>query len=304
MLPLDYTITLPTISTPFTIIPFGCLHADDPGFRKHLWDECVEDLQKPNTYGIGLGDYRNLLRTHARTHLRSYTADRNSWDDIDTMVRAETREFYKKMGFEKFKERLIGLAPGNHMWEFQNQTNDTQMLCELCNVPYLKRPTMIRLRIACNKRVQRTLILLVHHGDWSGGFTRAGGDLNSMENKSLGFEADMYLFSHTHRLIGYQAPMLTIPNTGKLEVVERPKLYCRTGCFLAGYDKKCINSYAQDKLLTPTKLGYMKIEVSLYRDYDRGRTEEWKARHADKLQPGGYHRGMQTNYRHKFSVTY
>lgn len=277
----------------------GCLHADDPGFRRKLWDQCVNDVLQPNTYFIGLGDYRNLVRTTYRKHIRGYNADDNSQEDIDTQIRKNMHDFYRDH-FQKIAEakKIITLLPGNHLWEFNDGTNDTQYLCQLAKATYGDRPTWIRLKVTAQGKTYGVLKILCHHGDWSGGSGRAGGDVTAAENKALGHEADIYAFSHTHRLWAMHIPTITIPERGELKPIERSRVFVRSGCFVAGYDEKCVKGYAQQKLLNPTALGYPTIEVKYERHYSPERAKRNRERSG-----GAYAKGYD-NARPKFTVKY
>lgn len=296
---LDYEILLNNPTDPVTIIPFGCVHRDDPGFRESLWRQCVDEIASTNNcYAIGLGDYANFLRTTARTYLKAYVADDNSFRELDSMVKGEAIKFHQNY-LRRIQDKLIGLAEGNHYHEFQNQCTDTQFLCDLAKVPYLDKPCFLRLTVKAKYpsgvRVMKVFKVLIHHGDWSGGSSRTGGDITAMENKSMGFDFDIYLFGHTHRLHAVHSPFLTIPTNGALKVVERPRVFIRTGAFMAGYDERCQKSYAHKKLLHPTELGYCRLGIQFYREYDKERREAGKSR--------GVHDTM-SNWKYKFSVKY
>lgn len=297
---LDFTISLKRSTDPITLIPFGCVHRDDPGFREPLFRQCIEEIRDtPNCYGIGMGDYANFLRTTARKHLKSYVADDNSFQELDGMVKSEAITFYKRYLEVLAKAgKLIGLAEGNHYHEFQNSTTDTQFLCDLAKVPYLDKPAFIRLNVQAEfpsgPRTLKSFRLLAHHGDWNAGNSRVGGDVASIETKSLGFgDFDIFLAGHTHRLWGMHIPTLTIPLTGALKVIERPRAFIRTGCFMSGYDPKCQKSYAHKKLLPPTELGYCRLTIQFYREYDPERAERRQSRG-----------GAASNFKYKFTVRY
>ena len=268
---LDHTLRLPTYDTPLTIIPFGCVHADDPGFREHLWAQCVQEiLDTPYCLGIGLGDYKNLFRSHARMHLKSYTADEDSWRELDALIRGEARKFAEKwLRPMADKGKLLGLAEGNLFYKFSDGTTDTQFMCHLLDVPYLEKPAFVRLNVNLGKHEQTQIQkLLIHHGDWSSGYSRPGGDLNSIEIKGMSFDFDIYIFSHTHRKFGHLSPSMTINSKGRLKTIEKPRLFIRTGAFVASYDA-CTQTYAQKKLLAPTELGYVVAMVKWVRHRDK-----------------------------------
>lgn len=193
---LERVITLPSRDGAFRLIPFGCLHSDNEGHRKNLWDQCKAELLKPDTYGIGAGDYRDLLRTTAMRYLQGYRQDSTSMKTLDDMVRESTIDFYHEY-FKGLESKIIGLGRGNHMYEYRDGTNDNQQLCQLLNVPYLDNPSFIRLVIKTpDGKTRNTLRLIMHHGNWGGGHSRVGGDVNSAETKAAGFDFDIYVFSH------------------------------------------------------------------------------------------------------------
>lgn len=276
---LDHTVTLSGYDGTITLIPFGCVHADDDGFHESLWHQCLHEIRTtPHALAVGLGDYKNLHRTAMREHLRAYTKDRGSLLNIDRIVHKEAERFAKTL--EPIRDRLLGLAEGNHYHEFADGTTDTQKLCGLLEVPYLEKLCLIRLRVAAKTgKVHRVIRILVHHGDWSVGYQRVGGDLNAAELKMLGFDFDVYLFSHTHRLVGYISPTLTIPDHGKLRVVERPRAIIKTGCFVRSYVEGCgIHRYPEKRLMHPTNIGYPRLLMRFYRAWDKEKYQE-KAQH-------------------------
>lgn len=297
---LDYTITLPSYTTPLRIIPVGCLHADDEGHRRKLWDQCRKEIEQPYTYMIGAGDYRDLLRTTARNYLHAYRADKQAMQNLDDLVRESTVDFYHEY-FKGLENKIIGLGAGNHLYEYRDGTNDNQQLCRLLNVAYLDNPSFIRLTVRePGGKSLAILKILLHHGNWSGGSARAGGSVNSAEMKALGFDFDIYIFSHDHRKWAMHIPSITIPKTGELEVIERPRCFIRTGCFVAGYDQKCgPGNYVQDKLMHPSDLGYVTLTVQFIREYDAERYKRRQLRNGKRV-PGG----AVGNLKHKFSVTF
>ena len=294
---LDVPIVLPASGPKeFRIIPLGCLHADDPGHRKHLWDECRRQLLKPHTYMIGAGDYRDLLRTTAMNYLKGYNQDKISRKNLDDLVRESTIDFYHDY-FKGLEAKILGLGRGNHLFEYSDGTNDNQQLCQLLHVPYLDNPSFLRLNVQSPAgQTIKVLRVLLHHGNWSGGTSRIGGSVNAMENKAMGFDFDIYIFSHDHRKYAVHIPSLTIPTRGELEVIERPRCFIRTGCFVAGYDKKCGDgNYVQDKLMHPSDLGYVTLTVKLYKEYDAAKY---------KANPTRANGGSHGRWKHRFSVEF
>lgn len=261
---LEKRIILPTNSSTLTLIPFGDLHADSIGFAESLWEECVTEIRNtPDTIALGMGDYFNLLRGKARAHMQTYTADEESFERLDDLAEESARGFYRRW-LEPIKGKIIGLLEGNHYYRFSKSgLTTTQLMCQMGGIPYLESLAAIRLVVCCKaqKTEGRVLTILAHHGDWSGGYSRPGGDLNAMDLKSIStWDADISLYGHTHRKLIHFAPVMTLSRSGALRVKEKPRVIIRTGSFLRGYieGKK---GYIESKLLPPSELGYPRLYI-------------------------------------------
>jgi hypothetical protein len=244
-------------------------------------------MKAPNNYAICLGDIADTLRTTARRHLKGYTADEDSFEGLDQPIRRRMEDIYHAY-FKPIESRLLGVTLGNHHWAFQDGTNDNQYLCQLAKTKYLGNVAGIRLRIQVKLgsqiRTLRTFKVLCNHGDWSGGYSRIGGDYNAMENRgTLGFSPfDFFFFSHTHRKGGFVVPHMDLSDHGELKLVERPKVFARSGCFMSGYPPKpCKSGYAEKKLLPPTELGHTQVQIHFYRDHDPERYQAMRLKRPD-----------------------
>ena len=285
------------------MIPFGCVHADTDGFHEGLWRECLDELAQPYTYGFGVGDYLDAIRTHARIALNEYRArGEDRWETQDRWaVRAYT-DFYEKY-LEPVREKLLCIGKGNHYWEFADGTTSDHLLAKLCGTPYGDKPTFLRLRIKIHGRVEKTFKILMHHeGGGGGGYARHGTDVNAAETKLYQFGAfDIVIFSHTHRKWGLTIPDLDITDRGELRVVERTRALIRTGTFTRSYAPKCQEHYAHKKLLPPTELGFVTLKIKLSKTYDADATLEKKHAAPEKIAKGG---GVYTNARHRFKLEF
>lgn len=269
---LDFTIIQPTATTPVTLLPFACVHEDNEGHSPTKWAEFLYEVKTtPNAYAIGLGDYMDWLRTHAREFLRMYPHDRDSFKTLHDYRKKAADTFCEKY-LDPIRSKLIGLSLGNHHHEFEDGLNDTMYMCQQLKVPYLSKGFFLRLNFRAEKEPtpHHSLIVLGHHGEGIGSGSTMGGDVNAMENKSKGFEADIYIFSHNHKKHGFHVEPITIPRKGPLKLVDRPKAFIRTGCFMKGYVSGCV-TYAEAKLMNPTAIGYVRLDVKFKSLYDPNR---------------------------------
>lgn len=266
---LDYHHVLPTRHTPFSIFPFACVHADNPGHSAATWHEFLHEVKTtPHAVAIGMGDYMDFLRAHARDYLKHYPNDEDSFNKLHDWRRRMADEFCEKY-LDGIKDKLIGLSLGNHHHEFEVGYNDTMYMCEQLKVPYLGKGFFIRLNVSEPKRdTHAVFTILGHHGENIGGGATMGGDVTAMENKSKDWDYDIIIAAHNHKKHGFHKEPVGIPHKGKLKLVEHPKAFIRAGCFMRGYVENCV-TYAEARgLMNPTAIGYVRLDVKFKQDYD------------------------------------
>jgi len=260
---IDFCVRLKKLTDRVTLMPVGCVHYDHPNCDRDLFRRFLDMAESTkNCYVIGMGDLRDLARTTYRDYLSSWKKD-DSQENLDRLVRKDMEEFAKMWYPLSRKKAVIGLLEGNHFFRFSDGTTDTQYLCQLLECKYMGKSAFIRLYVSAeNTSTTRTLVILAHHGYGSGG-RYISTDVGQMErNVEPAFEADIYLSSHTHKRFVVNIPTLGVNRRGKGKIIEKPKLLAKTGAFLRGYCTG-VSSYAEDKLLRPTDLGWVTIYVQL-----------------------------------------
>lgn len=258
-------------SLPFgraTFIPAGCIHW--PLTEKDLlkkWIKAVKDT--PKAFTMLMGDSLDFARTHYRDHIRSYRADQNSQLAVDEYVKHDIGKLAKLL--MPIKDRIIGAILGNHHHEFADGTNGEQFLCQLLGIRYLGPVGLIRVDFRDRSgRTRHSMVIYAHHHGGSMGGRTTGADANALERSETTFDADVYVLSHTHRRIGFKLPKLEITSKGRPIVIERTKAFIRSGAFLKGYGednpsttRPHFPTYAEQKALRPTDLGYVTLTIDL-----------------------------------------
>lgn len=225
-----------------------------------------------------MGDSLDVARTHYRNHVRSYRDDDNSQEALDAYVTEEVTKLAKIL--EPVKKRILGVVRGNHYWEYLDGSNSEQALCRMLGIPYLGVMGLIRLDCQMNTndagdRVQ-SLVVYAHHTGGSAGGRTTGGDVNGLTRQENTWDADIYLLGHTHRRIAFKEPVMALSRrTEPPQILERNRVFVRTGAFLKGFKDEQIPSnsrhtpsYAEEKALRPTDLGWVKITVCWRRKGD------------------------------------
>jgi hypothetical protein len=260
-----------TWSVPFgksTLIPAGCLHW--PIGEKDLLREWVRSVaEAENGFTILMGDALDCARTHYRKHIRSYQEDENSQEALDAWHRKDVEALAKELA--PIKKKIIGAISGNHYWQFIDGTTSDQYLCQLLGIRYLGPMAAVRIEYKNPRgKVIHRMTLIAHHNGGSNGGRTTGGDVNGLLKLEHTFDADIYLLSHTHRRHGHKETVLTLSVKGEPTVLERTKVFVRTGAFLKGFkaDNPTVNAphfpgYAEAAAYRPTDLGWVTIDINL-----------------------------------------
>jgi hypothetical protein len=257
------------VPTPeFTILPAGCLHW--PIGEKDLLQRWVEEMKQPKHYGILMGDSLDLARTTYRKHIRGYQGDENSQDQLDDYARHEVEKL--AMVLQPVREKLWGIVQGNHYWEFMDGTNSEQYLCQLLKIPYMGAMGLFRVTsptaAPSGRDAKGSITIYAHHTGGTCGGRTIGGDVNALVRQESAWDVDIYLLGHTHRRIAFKEPVMRLSHRGVPKVIERSKVFARTGAFLKSFKEKKVPvdqrhapSYAEKAAYRPTDLGWVTINV-------------------------------------------
>ena len=241
------------------LLPFGDIHRDSPNCDVPLWKEyCKWGAQKPRTTFIGMGDYFDAYSGSERAGLAAIKLHESSMQNMDDFMRSKVETFAKEISFMEGK--LLGLMEGNHHYEFSNGTTSTQYLCELLKCKYLACVALCRIIFRQSKGHRSSAVdIFAYHG--KGASRLIGGSLNTVQQMAEVCDANIYLMGHDHKKGAGMASKLAWSD-GKISNIKEKKLFfARTGSFLQGYVENK-PSFVVEKMLNPTDLGTVKIELT------------------------------------------
>jgi hypothetical protein len=253
-----YKVCTTNEGKPIYILPFGDIHKGSPMHNGNRWKAWLDWAKtKNNAYFLGMGDYFDLASSSERKILKSGLHE-STTSTLDSIYMEKVLEITKELSF--MKGRLIGLIEGNHFGEFQNGMTTTQKMCDILKCKYLGVASLIRLVVEGRGNRRSSVDVFAHHGK---GFGRlVGSGLNNVQQMSEIADAQIYLMGDNHqKSLAYSDRMYLAGGKGRYYVRNRKQLYARTGSFLNGY-KDGAASYVTDKLLNPTNLGTIKIELT------------------------------------------
>lgn len=233
------------------IIPIGDIHMGDKAFT----DESLEKLKgyinyiKSNSsaYCFLMGDLCNCATLDSKSSPFTQNMDVNA--QIKAIVDL----------FKPIKKKILGAIDGNHELRLERYCgySPTISICERLEIPYFKNSAVIIFRMCCHgpRDVSRTSFSGYFHHTTGGGSTM-GSKINKPEQlRNLIGNCDFYAGAHNHSMItGHTIIFKVNETTEKIEQLRQ--IILTTGGYL-----QFNNSYVEEKMLPPMKIGSPKISL-------------------------------------------
>jgi hypothetical protein len=235
------------------VIPIGDLHFSDKSFRdasyKKLFGYRDWIKKNPNARVVLGGDMFNVATRGSRT---SPFSQRMS-------VNEEMNEIVEILA--PIKKQIAGAIEGNHEWRAKDflDLSLTETLCGKLDIPYMGISGVICFKVGKKSskeggQWEQNYYIYFHHT--TGGGATIGGGLNRVEKLGNIIEGvDCYCGFHNHKLSSSRS-IIYKPNPFAKRIEERIITHLTCGGYLQYKD-----SYAEEGMLRPTKLGSPKIEL-------------------------------------------
>lgn len=270
----------------FYLVPLGDIHYGNAGCDVARLEALLEWIEKTdNVFWLGMGDLADCIV--------SSDAKRFDVETIADWVYQEKRiqdiavaqfEHLEKM-FGPIAHKCLGLLYGNHEKEIlkRHHKDLIRNLCKSLNIENLGYEAMIRLsfehKVNKNKGHSHSYTLHVEHGH--GGGRKTGSKLNKIDERDLGYDADIFLMGHVHAKAVDIKNRIYLPtistgydigNVARPNVKARKVIKCLTGCFLDKHidtgDKtlpfeRNPLSYAEAWGFNPTAKGSIRLDFQM-----------------------------------------
>lgn len=227
-----------------TIYPIGDLQVGSPQYKEQVLIKQLKQIdQSPD---------------NARIILMGDMIDNNTKMSVGAGVFEQPltpeQQIYRVVDLLKPYVHLIdGVVTGNHEQRtyLTHGFDPTLLLCKLLNIEdkYLRYQGVIK--YAWNNRAYN---VAVWHGAGGGG----GSSLNKLIKQRNTVMADVYLMGHTHKLEATKLDYF-VPDARSLTMQKITQAFIVTGSTLDYED-----SYAEEKGLNPSAMGFPKIHLSGY----------------------------------------
>lgn len=233
----------------FRVYPIGDMHLtlrtfDEARFRKYI--KTIQD--DPAAVAVVMGDISDARSRDHRFFAPEMVHPRFHIEDLD-ILEDKAAEYAAGL-LAPIAGKIAGVIRGNH-----HQAAFTHSLRRIlryeadANPPDLGDRGMIRVRAhsgSGRKGAAATYVVFAQHH--TSGSRLPGAQINQQLQTSPSFDADLYLFAHSHRATEYTQPRYVMRRSGKLELVRRDMHFLTANAWLRPMALNA-NSYADEKAL-------------------------------------------------------
>jgi hypothetical protein len=271
-----YTVTNSNLEISYkdtiTIWFWGDVHRDTPSCDVERWKWFLSEAKRTmneNTYFYGLGDYNDFASASEQKHIHSGKLHRETILKLDDIVKRDNRRLASEIKFMRGK--IIGLVEGNHTWEFFDGQTACMDLATRMGTNYLGWLNHHTINISFKDRAgsKKDVYIIGCHGK-AGGKTM-GNTINQVDDmRSIFPIADIYVMGHDHQRTARPASiLLPYSSKGESHLKQKRQFLCRSGSFKKAYTPG-VSSYEVSRLLKPSDLGALRMDISFHRDTKEG----------------------------------
>ena len=269
------TIEIPAkVNQTINIIVLGDIHFNSDNFADSRFDADIksfEELSKREpVHFILLGDAFEALSTSERKYFAGGSFHNSTELRWETEYAREIDNFVKRT--QVLKDRTLAVFGGNHFFMFQNGTTSDMALASKLNATYVGCSGYIVLVLRYDKKHSNVVKFFLHHGKGSG--KRVSSSLTGPEDALSYFrDADIVIMGHDHQAVAARVPALEVDRgMGDCwRIVDKNRIIGRAGSYLRAYVPGS-PSYAVDKMLRPSTIGYLCIQLTPKRNTYHNKT--------------------------------
>jgi len=254
---------------PIGDVQFGAEGCDVDRFKRHM-----ERGLQAGAYFLGMGDYVDVASPSNRQRIRTAAL----YDSVSNALEEKAQEHVEKfLRLVRGSEgKWLGLLSGHHYWDFSDGTTSDTRLAAALKAPFLGTCAGIRLLFQEAKH-QNSCVIWAHHGRGSG--AKQSAPLNKLETVTPGFDADIYLIAHHHKIAAAKYGQLYMTHTTPPALKQREKVIAGTGGFLRGYLQGSkqggipAGTYVEQGMMMPVALGGITLKIKPVRSSEADHIE-------------------------------
>lgn len=234
---------------PIADVHLGNRWCDLKAFRRYMAD--VDD----NTYFIGVGDMMDMVIV--KDAKRYKKSSDGSPQHEDSVINYQTDLLFEIL--KPVKDKILALGIGNHEETIVKHcsVNPVKTLCKMLDVPYGGITYFLKVLLSENGGRVRTITFRVHHG-WGGGSRTEGADITKFTRDTGKYDADVFLYGHTHKLQHYSVPII---GTDGKKLVARDRFIVICGTWLKTLSNSSDATYSEMAGYPPIHVGSPIINI-------------------------------------------
>jgi len=205
-----------------------------------------------NLFYIGGGDFLDAVTVKDPRYSKS----------IDKTMSSAIIDEQIEMGCDllsPIKDKIIGFGTGNHEATIlkHSGTDPIRRICKALNILYAGYSCYYKLALSKGGAAGRTIRIRAHHG--AGGGRTGGASLTRYEKDLKSYDADIFLFGHSHGKVFRAYPQFSI--SGKRNFIAKERYIIECGTFLKTMQEG-VTSYSELANFPPTTLGGFEITIT------------------------------------------
>jgi len=242
------------------LIPFSDLHFGNKLCDWNTFKNYTKLLDNENVYWMCLGDMLDsIIVSDPRFDTKSCGIGDMVLDYADKIVDV----------LQPYTDTCIGYLTGNHEEKLRKkvQIDISRYIAKQLGVTYMGYNSLLYLSFN-RKHHNSSMVLFATHGYFNG--QSRSGRIRRVEDLCEYFDADIYLFAHTHDLMSTKTTVYSVNRSGQL--IQKEKVFILTGGYLKGYSTSVDEyNYVETKLLKPTQIGSPIVRI--YPEYKHVRCD-------------------------------
>jgi len=257
-------ISLDSFLDAWSLYPLGDIHKGHVGHDKLTLKKTVAAIaDNPLAYWIGMGDYGEYIDwLDKRFDPSNVSRDMRVYEFRD-VAQALNRVITKDL--DPIKDKCLGIGRGNHEKAYTDRKSfdPAADLADRFKAKYLGYEALTRISVkGPDGRRRYSFVVYTHHG--YGGGKKPGSHANNLNDMILGYDADLYIMGHDHRIITMKAARQYLNTSGKL--ITKEIALVNSGSFL-NMKQDGIEGYEVKKGMLPLPVGCPYINIWCDRNY-------------------------------------
>jgi len=259
-------IKVNSLNDPINIFYFGDVHRDTESCDVESWKDFLKEAKNTeNSYFFYMGDGNDFASTKEKKIISDSGLHDTTRVAFDKLAMRELDQFYEEISF--MKGRLLGCIEGNHSWVFKDGKKSDEIIAERMESPFLGWLCAYILMIDGPHSKSISVPMALCHGRAGG--KRSGSSINQVEDMRITTFGNMiiYVMAHDHKLVAQpEISLVPVYSQPSWKMKQSEYWLCRSGTFKKGYEPDT-SGYEIGRLLRPSKLGALRLQVSMERKH-------------------------------------